>query len=441
MSEHDPEQPDPEQPDPEQPDPEQPHPEQLGPEQPHPEPLGPEQPDPEQPHPEQLGPEQPAPAADGSLLDEGVWSDEPRRGGSRRRRGRLSGCLPVLAILVVIAVLALVFVPKAIDKVKNQFADPADYPGPGTGSVCFVVNPGDTVTITARNLKAAGVVASVDAFTSAATDASIRDGSYQLKKMMTASDAIAALKNGSRGGCLTQFTIVSGHTVAETITLLAKATGFSTQQLTRAVQDTSKLGLPDYAQGRLEGYLTAGTYQVQKGDKPLSVLKQMVANFTKTADDVGLVDGAAALGYTPEQIVIVASLIQKEVGKPADMAKVARVIYNRLENPGTAGTAGYLQLDSTINYATGKQGFDLGPDDLGVDSPYNTRTHLGLPPGAIDSPGQAALEAALNPTPGDWYYYVTVNPRTQETKFATTYDQFLQDKAEFVQYCQTSDAC
>ena len=80
------------------------------------------------------------------------------------------------------------------------------------------------------------------------------------------------------------------------------------------------------------------------------------------------------------------------------MPKVARVIYNRLENPGTAGTIGRLQIDATVAYALGeKLGVQLTEEQLAVDSPYNTRIKDGLPPGPIDSPGEAAIEAATQP--------------------------------------------
>jgi UPF0755 protein len=76
-----------------------------------------------------------------------------------------------------------------------------------------------------------------------------------------------------------------------------------------------------------------------------------------------------------------------------------------------------------------------------TQSPYNTYINPGLPPGPINSPGDEAIKAAVHPADGPWYYYVTVNLRTGETKFATTFQQFLQYSAEFHQYCETSDAC
>jgi UPF0755 protein len=90
-----------------------------------------------------------------------------------------------------------------------------------------------------------------------------------------------------------------------------------------------------------------------------------------------------------------------------------------------------LQLDATVNFALGKTGTSLTPKDLAVKSPYNTYTNKGLPPGPINSPGEAALEAALAPAQGPWLYYVTVDLKTGKTKFTDSYQKFLQYKAEF----------
>jgi UPF0755 protein len=101
-----------------------------------------------------------------------------------------------------------------------------------------------------------------------------------------------------------------------------------------------------------------------------------------------------------------------------------------------------LQIDATVNYALGRDlGLGLTTEDLQVDSPYNTRKYPGLPPGPIESPGAAAIDAATNPTAGDWVYYVTVNLDTGETKFSKDYQDFLADKRELEQWCSGSDRC
>jgi UPF0755 protein len=135
----------------------------------------------------------------------------------------------------------------------------------------------------------------------------------------------------------------------------------------------------------------------------------------------------------------VASLVEAEAARDEDRGKVARVIYNRLTGDETDGL---LQIDATVNYAADNElGAVPTSEDLEIDSPYNTYQRPGLPPGPIEAPGDAAIAAAAAPSDGDWYYYVTVNLRTGETKFAETYDEFLTYKDEYTEYCTTSDAC
>jgi UPF0755 protein len=136
----------------------------------------------------------------------------------------------------------------------------------------------------------------------------------------------------------------------------------------------------------------------------------------------------------------IASLVESEA-RGDDMPKVARVIYNRLETEG-APTYGKLEIDATVNYALGRNlGVALSEEDLDVDSPYNTRKYAGLPPGPIEAPGDDAIAAAANPAEGPWFFYVTVDLKTGETKFTDDYDEFLEFKAELQEYCETSDAC
>ena len=166
----------------------------------------------------------------------------------------------------------------------------------------------------------------------------------------------------------------------------------------------------------------------------------MVTRWQQAAEDADLEAAAEELGYTPGELMIIASLVESEVNRAEDRGKVSRVIYNRLEGDETAGL---LQIDATVNYALGRDlGLALTEEDLDVDSPYNTRKFPGLPPGPIESPGEAAIEAAANPADGDWLYYVTVNLDTGETKFTDDYDEFLRFKnVELEAYCDGSDRC
>lgn len=363
---------------------------------------------------------------------------------SRRKAKRFpfGGCLSILVALVVVAVVGYFGVTKGLDSIKDRFGGPEDYAGAGTGSVVFEVLEGESVSTVGQNLEAAGVVKSVEAFTDAVEDSgkSIQIGVFPLKKEMEASAAVDVLVDS--GQRLTSLNLLPGKTVKEIVKLLARDTDFSKKDYQRALADADALGLPADAEGNPEGYLYPGQYLIRPDTTAASLLKEMVDRYKDVAKEVDLAGAAERLGYTEHQLLTVASLLQAEVPE-VYMPRVAKVIYNRLENVGTAGTVGLLQIDATVAYALGKdpRTTALTQEQLDTDSPYNTRLYTGLPPGPIDQPSQAALEAAINPSGGEIYYYVTTNLRTGKTKFATSNEEFLEYKNEYLAYCETSDAC
>ncbi len=373
---------------------------------------------------------------------------EPAPGGGRRRAERKQGrvgCLVAVLFLALVAGGGYVALTKGVDWVQDQFGEAEDYPGPGGEAVTVEVHAGDTATAIGRTLKDAGVVASVDAFTDAAKArsseaAGIQPGFYELRTEMKAADALAVLVKPANA-MVSRITVPEGLRAVDVAALLAKNTDFGRKRFEKALTKADQLGLPDYADGNPEGYLFPATYEFGPKDQPVDMLRAMVDRWRQSAERLELESRADALGYTPHEVMTVAALVEAE-GRGDDMPKIARVIYNRLENPGTAGTIGRLEIDATVNYALGRNlGVAISPADLEVDSPYNTRRVAGLPPGPIEAPGDDAMEAALNPAAGDWYYYVTVDLRTGETKFAESYDEFLRYKQEFLTYCETSDAC
>ncbi len=139
---------------------------------------------------------------------------------------------------------------------------------------------------------------------------------------------------------------------------------------------------------------------------------------------------------TPEEVLTMASILEFEASRDEDYPKVARVIYNRLD------TGMPLQFDATVAYANDKSGTVYTTDaERALDSPYNTYKNTGLPPGPIGSPGEKTIRAALNPSSGDQRFWVVVNLRTGETRYAHSYAEHLKNVALFRKYCQTSDAC
>lgn len=368
-----------------------------------------------------------------------AFEEEPRRPRGRR----FAGCLGVLVLVAALVGGGIFAVSSGLDKVRDMFAGPADYPGEGTGSVIFEVSPGDVAAQIGRNLKSMGIVKSVDAFTEAAAADSksrgIQVGFYEMRLKMSAESALAILVD-PENLVQSMVTVPEGLRVEDTLALLSKKTDIPLKKYRKAVKKADAIGLPPYAGGNAEGYLFPATYAVPPNATATSVLAAMVTRWQQAADEAGLEERAEELGYSPAEIMTIASLVESEANRDRDRGKVARVIYNRLE---TDVTAGLLQIDATVNYALGRDlGLGLTTEDLQVDSPYNTRRYPGLPPGPIESPGDKAIEAAANPAPGDWVYYVTVNLDTGETRFTDDYDQFLSWKNnDLAQYCAGSDRC
>lgn len=364
-------------------------------------------------------------------------------GGSHRirsRRGR--GCLPAVLALAVVAAIGLFAYVRGIDLIRGALSDPdvEDYSGNGQQpAVTIKVEDGDLGADIAETLYDAGVVKSAAAFKEAANSddrsSSIQVGRYRLLSKMSAQSALDVLVDPDSLVTSPTVTIAEGLRAKEILAQVVEQTAFTRKQVDAAFADTAGLGLPAYADGDPEGYLFPSTYNVEPQMSAADLLAAMVDKFEEQAETLELEDAAKQLGYSPHDIVTVASLVQAEAGS-ADMTKVASVVYNRLELPMR------LQFDSTLHYAVDSRGEVVTDDELRkIDSPYNSYTRDGLPPTPIDSPGQEALEAALRPADSNYLYFVTVDLATQETRFTESYDQHLRNVDVYREYCETSDEC
>ncbi len=365
----------------------------------------------------------------------GLGTDQPAR-RSTTRRGR--GCIPALLALVLIVALGIFAYVKGVELIKDKLSGPEDYSGTGHGSVVIEVRANQTATDIAGTLYRADVVKSEQAFIDAAKSnpesTSIQVGYYALHKQMSGRSALGLLLDPA-ARVSNSLTIPEGKRAQEILALVADKTDFSGRDVSTAFDHTSGLGLPSYADGDAEGYLFPATYDVTPHLTAAALLTTMVDTFKQQAGKLGLEAKARRLGVSPHDVVVTASLVQAEASRQQDMPKVASVIYNRLDQQMP------LQLDSTLHYAVESRGEISSGKLLGLDSPYNTYKRRGLPPTAIDSPGAQALQAALNPADTKDLFFVTVNLKTGETKFAQTYGQHLQNVAEYRRYCTTSDAC
>ncbi|AQS72358.1 aminodeoxychorismate lyase [Streptomyces pactum] len=183
------------------------------------------------------------------------------------------------------------------------------------------------------------------------------------------------------------------------------------------------LKLPNDAEGNPEGYLFPATYPLGENPTPEKLLTAMVGKANEKFTGAPIAAGAQRNALNVYQAVTIASIVQAEAAAKEDMGKVARVIFNRLERGMP------LQMDSTVNYALGRSDLRTTTEDTKIDSPYNSYQRMGLPPTPIDNPGDEAMSAAINPTPGDWLYFVTV--KSGDTRFTADYAEHQRNVAEF----------
>lgn len=348
-----------------------------------------------------------------------------RDGPGPPRRHRKPGHGRLFAVLLVLLLTAGLLAGGAFAVRKLLGSAAEDYPGNGTGEAVVQIMPGDTAGDIAEALVAKDAVKSRRAFVEvAAADPRalrLQPGFYRVKVQMSATAALALLLDpGSR--LVGRVTVPEGRTVEQTLQTLADGTDIPLEQYQAAAADPAALGLPDYAENRLEGFLFPATYDVEPGSTAVGVLSQLVARFEQAAQTTGLVAGAAQLGITPYQVVIVASLIEREVKHDDEYAQVARVVYNRLDQDIALG------IDAAVLFGVGKtSGGELTRSDLAKDTPYENRRRTGLPPTPIAAPGEATIEGALHPVEGDILYYVLASTEGR-TFFTADYNAFLRQR-------------
>lgn len=286
------------------------------------------------------------------------------------------------------------------------------------GEVIVEIMPGESGSQIASKLESAGVVKSALSFFRVAVGDNraerIAAGEHRLETRIPAKEALNQLLDPKRIPNL--IVIRDGERLNEISEDLVKF-GFRSKELRSAL--TAVKPPAPFASKSLEGFLYPAHYSFNKGVSAQEVLNTMVKKFSASTNGVAW----EYRKFTPYQLLTIASLVQTE-GTPDVYGNIARVIYNRLDK----GIP--LQFDSTVHYALNRRGeIRVSIEDTKVRSSYNTFLRRGLPPGPIGSPTRAAIDATINPAEGDWLYFVTVKPR--DTRFTSSYEQFLEWKAMY----------
>ena len=342
----------------------------------------------------------------------------------KRRAGR--SCL-LLVLVMVLIIGGLGYAASKIGRISlpgMAQGDP-DYTGTGTGTVQITVQEGDTGAAIARTLLKAGVVKSTGAFVQVANTSrdfgSIQPGRYNLHRNMSAQTALQLMLD-PKSFSSTGVTIPEGLWASQIFAVLSKHTGVPVADYRKVTPGS--IGLPAAANGHLEGYLFPSTYNFTSSMSAQQQLRAMADEWRKKVAPLHIPANKL------HDVMVVASLVEAESRLPQDGPKVARVIENRVAQGMP------LQLDSTIHYAEGKRGTITTTDaERARKGPYNSYLNTGLPPTPIDNPGVNSIKAALHPATGTWLYFVTVDPETGKTLFATTYDQQRKNEQMFHTWC------
>jgi UPF0755 protein len=249
-------------------------------------------------------------------------------------------------------------------------------------------------------------------------------GEYELREGMAYQKALEVLE---RGPVLRFYTVTvpEGLTIEQVAEVVAAKTDVDADEFLSLARDRSRFDY-DFLRwspaASLEGYLFPKTYQVKQETDALGFINIMLRQFAKETASLNLAEAQAG-GLTPYQILIIASLIEREARVPSERELVSAVIHNRLRAKIP------LQIDATVQYALPSWKKKLTYEDLKVDSPYNTYLHGGLPPGPISNPGLASIQAALKPARVDYLYYL-VTGEDGSHSFTGSYQEFLRLKQQ-----------
>ena len=324
----------------------------------------------------------------------------------------------VICIAVVIAAGVLFYIGglgKALDSENTQTVNVTIPSGSGTIQI-------------GQQLEENSIISSADKFKLWSRikgyDSQYKAGTYALSPSMdfqTIADIIVGGKVNT-----VNFTVPEGYTIYQTARVIADSGLGDYDTLVSLIEaadfDYDFLDGAQNNKNKLEGYLFPNTYTIDEGMSEEQIIKVMLDEFEKQPLKAY---NESENSRSINEIITIASIIERECKVDEERKLVASVIYNRLEKGMP------LQMCSTVQYVLGKQKEVLTYADTRIESPYNTYTNAGLPPGPICSPGLAAVQAALHPADTDYLYFVLSEKLDGTSNFSSDYAQFERDKAAY----------
>lgn len=337
---------------------------------------------------------------------------------------------PVI-ILACAALLLIGIVSFAWGRVSAVFVDPVD--PRDTAPVVFVVKPGDSLTRVSNNLQNQNLIRNRSVFKYYADfmgfGQKIQAGEYTLSRNMTIGQIAQQLTRGDGKPIVRNITIIPGWTIDNIADYLAKENVITDKQAFKDlckdgqkfaayyyIADVLATGTANQRKYTLEGYLAPDTFEIYTDATPDDIIKKLLSQ-TEAVYKEPFHQRAEELGMTMDQVITLASIIEKEAKNP-EFAMVSAVFHGRLRSNMSLGS------DVTIKYASGTTRMALNQQDLNIPSPYNTYLYKGLPPGPICSPSPAAIRAALYPDERflseGYLYFCSKDPDTGELHFSKT---------------------
>lgn len=349
-------------------------------------------------------------------------------GGYRRPQQRRRSKAPifiglVVAILVVAAVAVFV-----VPAVKNTFFPEKETVEAGL-DVHITIPEGASGDEIASLLASNHIIENPKEYYAAVTranaESSLKPGSYLFQTCQDPDEVVQILVSGPNAGIT--LTIQEGLTVEQTAARVEEVCGISSDEFLAQAKASNYVSdysfLQDVYNDSLEGYLYPKTYTFSDSVTADEIIRKLLDQFKSETSSLGLENGAN--GLTSQQIVSMASLIERETAVESERPTVASVIYNRLN------ANMLLQIDAAVVYARGGGSQAVTYSDLEIDSPYNVYKNYGLTPGPICSPSISSIKAAMNPDSTDYLYYVASAAGDGTHKFSSDYSQFEKDSEEY----------
>ena len=365
----------------------------------------------------------------GITLEDEVVTARELRARKRRRHTIMATALSVFAVVLI--VLGVIFVQRYdINPFKNR-----DYSGAGNGEpVSFTIEQGESTAQIAQALKEKDIIADpgkfIDVYQKEANGKTLKAGTYELQKQMSSSSVVKNLVDSDNN--IFYIAVQQGKRMNETVDIIAKATEgkISRRDIEAAMSHPEEYGIPKNFPS-MEGWLHPGEYRIPKeGTDAKKIIEAMVSRTKADLQEAGVSGDQRTF-----EVLTKASIVELEA-QPKDYVAVAGIINNRLNNP-KGETNGLIQSDATVTYGLGVRSYHLTEEQKAdKNNKYNTYANTGLPAGPIASPGLSSIKAVANPENNPYYYWVTVDLDTGETKYSRTYKEHQKYVDEYNQWCE-----